>query len=439
MDRYYPSDTIATDRGIVRSWVLKMILLGEELTAALPFTKVLVHGTVVDESGRKMSKSLENGIDPVSLIDRFGSDSVRLGLALMSSEDGDLSLSEAKFDLAHNLVTKVWNVARFALQKLKDHDVSDPAEIGLAIEDEWILSRLTGLADSWSRGMESLQIGEVGKELVDFVWHALSDWYIEAVRFRFASKTPDAGCALWVLLDVMKRILWLLEPFTPFLCEELWQKFHWEKLPHADFPIPMESGEPDPLEYEISGDSEKVMDFLQEVVRAVRKVRITNKIPAERKLRIEIRPHDRAETETLKGGVELVRNLAGASEVTISDDDLKSPGYAAAVTRSASVFVELSENLDFKAEIERVTAARREVQERFISVTRRIESLDFIKKAPADVVAEMKRLKKNLSRQIAVLLKNEEELNATGRRREAASPDSPDSEPSVPVKGPEPS
>jgi valyl-tRNA synthetase len=412
LNLHYPCHTLATDRGIVRSWILKMLLIAHRLTGELPFKQLLVHGTVVDDAGRKMSKSQKNGIDPLDLLSEVGTDAFRFALALMASDDGDISISQGKLALGHHFVAKVWNVARFTLKHLPQYRPVDISEASLAIEDQWILRKMTRLTDAWGRGVRDLRLSDVATELYEFVWHALSDWYVEAARSRLAAGGEDGALCLAVLVNVLRRLLSLLHPFTPFLCTEVWERFAAAEAPGLSWEGKIDRTMIPPLDVGLDEGVERTMATLQEVVSAVRTVRAQNRIPLERPLSFVVQPPDAGQADMLRARRGFLRTLARGANVEVEHDARRPQGYTVSLFDVGSVFVELPDNVDIAAELDRVTRAKHSVEERFLFVTRRLESLDFIRNAPPEVVDKMKRLKKNISRQITNLCDVEEELRA---------------------------
>ena len=355
-----------------------------------------------------MSKSLGNGIDPLDLIERYGADAVRFALTLMASTDGDISLSQGKFELAHNFVGKVWNVARFVLGDAGTFRFLELADAPLRVEDRWILGRLARLVSAWTRGLEKLEPSRAADELYEFVWHSLSDWYVESARLRLKTGGEDADACYTVLIEVMRRILLLVHPFTPFLSVELWEKFR-EVPARAPFEESIDRALLPALEWEEDEETDRGMALLQDIVRAVRTVRAVNRIPAQTRLPVLIRAYDRETADGMAGQEEFLRNLACASGLRVDVEIDKPPGYTVVPSEAGCVYIDLGEGGKGPAEGERLRTARRKAEERFIAITRKLESLEFLKGAPNELVAEMKGLKRNLSQQIAALLAAEEE------------------------------
>lgn len=409
LDTHYPSHVLATDRSIVRSWILKMLLLCHHLTGRLPFRRLLVHGTVVDEAGRKMSKSMGNGLDPSELVDDCGADALRFALVLTASDDGDLSLSAGRLELARNFVTKVWNVARFALLHLPSRTPPPLEEAELRIEDAWILRKLARLMDAWKRALDALRPADAADALYEFVWHSLSDWYVEALRHRFREEAgADAG--LSVLLAVLRRLLALLHPLTPFLSTHLWERLAEASPPALGWTDAVDRAEIPPVPRSLDENAERAMGLLQEVVSAVRSVRAANAVPSGRTLRLVVQPPDRESEALLAGHGPFLARLARGEEVTVSTDAARPEGFTVGLYDTGSVFLDLPEGADLGAEHRRLVRRKRQVEERFLLVARRLESLDFIRSAPEELVDKMKRLKRNISRQILALSEAVEEF-----------------------------
>jgi valyl-tRNA synthetase len=341
----------------------------------------------------------------------------------MASTDGDISLSQGKFELAHNFVGKVWNVARFVLGGAGKYEFLELAGASLRVEDRWILGRLARLVSAWTRGLEKLKPSRAADGLYEFVWHTLSDWYVESARLRLQAGGKDADVCYTVLIEVMRRILLLVHPFTPFLSVELWEKFRGVPS-QTPFEESIDRALLPPLEWEEDEEANRIMAQLMDIVRAVRTVRAVNRIGAQTRLPVLIRAHDRETAEGMTGQEEFLQNLACASALRVDVEVEKPPGYTVVPSEAGCVYIALGEEGRGPAEGKRLESARRKAEERFISVTRKLESLEFLKGAPPELVAEMKRLKRNLSHQIAALRAAEEERRSV---------------PSVPRPSPEPS
>ncbi|MFP4176468.1 MAG: valine--tRNA ligase, partial [Candidatus Brocadiia bacterium] len=247
LDRYYPTDVLVTDRGIIYFWVARMVMMGLELMDEVPFSDVLIHGTILDERGRKMSKSLGNGIDPIEMAEQYGADAVRFSLIMLTTEGQDIKLSESKFEMGRNFANKVWNASRFVLMNLEDtgdDDVElspDQLAANRTFEDRWILSRLAYALNEVDDYLDELRTNESAQRIYDFFWHEFCDWYLEEAKLRLReSDDPVArACARETLAEVLDTSLRMMHPFVPYLTEALWHQLR--DVAEAGAPLTAES------------------------------------------------------------------------------------------------------------------------------------------------------------------------------------------------------
>ncbi|MHC5034039.1 MAG: valine--tRNA ligase, partial [Planctomycetota bacterium] len=419
LKRYYPTSTLVTDRGIIYFWVARMVMMGMEFMEDVPFSDVYIHGTILDEQGRKMSKSLGNGIDPVDMIEQFGADAVRFSLVTLSTEGQDLKLSESKFEMGRNFANKVWNAGRFVLMNLKDTpagpgDASALAEAS-AFEDEWILSRLQATTEAVTSHMEEFHVHEAAQALYDFIWHEFCDWYVEIVKPRLQDDAApgDGSVARETLATALDHSLRLLHPFAPFLTEELWQhlrarardaslaaaeKMETEAIITARWP------EGDPAWR--NEDVEAEMTLLQDIVRAVRNIRKEKGIPDRQPVAVTIATPDEATDGILESRGDFLKQMAVLEQLDHGVQAAKPPHCGTTVVGTIELFMHLEGLIDIEGERARLDKQRADVERRIEAADATLHNADFLANAPADVVQQKMDSAEELRAQLTKIIQN---------------------------------
>lgn len=382
LKRFYPTSTLVTGYDIITFWVSRMIFSGLEYMGEKPFHDVLIHGLVRDAKGRKMSKSLGNGIDPLLIIDQYGADALRFALASNNSPGNDMRFSDERIESARNFANKIWNAARYILMNLKVKTVSDPATLsGLAIEDKWVLTKFNRVCREVSENLDRYELGVALAKLYDFIWDVFCDWYIELVKPRlFDEDCPTRDAAQNTLAFVFTSTLKLLHPFMPFITEEIWQKF-----PHEGESI-MISAWPEAREDLNFPAEEESLEKIIAVIVAIRNRRNEMNVPASKKVPIYI------ETEAQKDFEEstaFLMRLAGAGEVHF-DRDFDPEKSVAIATDAASVFIPLLELLDPVAEKARLENEKEKTLCEIERIVAKLSNEQFVSKAPEKVVNDEK-------------------------------------------------
>ncbi|MEG1887294.1 MAG: valine--tRNA ligase, partial [Oscillospiraceae bacterium] len=342
---FYPTNTLVTGYDIIFFWVARMIFSGLEYTGKAPFNTVLFHGIIRDSEGRKMSKSLGNGIDPLIEIEKFGADALRFTLATNNTPGNDMRYSEERVESSRNFANKLWNAARFVLMNLDDEQPSAHIPENLSIEDKWVLSKLNKLVLEVTDNLEKYEIGLAVSKLYDFIWDVFCDWYIEIAKVRLNSPDSDGiNTAKAVLVYVLTDILKLLHPFMPFITEEIWQA-----IPHTGNSI-MVSKWPNFCE-QLNFDANEIeFEKIMAAIKAVRNRRAEMNVPPSKKAKLYIATADK---DTFTAGEVFIKKLASASDVEISDSfDLN--GAVKVVTDNAVISIPLEELIDFSAELKRL-------------------------------------------------------------------------------------
>ncbi len=393
LKHYYPTSTLVTGYDIIGFWVSRMIFSALEYMGEVPFDTVLIHGLVRDAQGRKMSKSLGNGIDPLEIIDEFGADALRLTLATGNSPGNDMRFSDDKVTSSRNFANKLWNASRFILMNIGDDAIPCELPSELALEDKWVISLVNKLAKDVTDNLEKFELGIAVAKLYDFIWDIFCDWYIELAKIRLQKGGDEAQCAKQVLVWVMDKILKLLHPFMPFITEEIWQT-----IPHDGESI-MISAWPEFDDTLSFASEEAEMERIMTAVRAIRNRRAEMNVPPSKKAKVYIATAHKATFE--QGGI-FMQKLASASEVEIADSfDLE--GAVNIVTQDAKIYIPMGELVDFEAEKARLNKELVAVQKDLDFVNNKLSNENFVAKAPANVVAAQREQAAKYAEKIAML------------------------------------
>ena len=391
---FYPTSTLVTGYDIIFFWVARMIFSGVENTGKSPFQTVFIHGIVRDAQGRKMSKSLGNGIDPLKVIDEYGADALRFTLATNNSPGNDMRFVEEKVKASRNFANKIWNATRFILMNLSDEVDKPELPQLLQTEDKWILSKLNTLIKEVTDNLEKFELGIAVQKLYDFIWDVLCDWYIELTKSRIQAGGESAKSAQKVLIYVMNQCLKLLHPIMPFITEEIWQAIpnDCESIMIAPWPQYQE----DLCFRQEEEDFEKVMS----AIKAIRNRRAEMNVPPSKKARVLVKTLD---TDVFESGTMFIERLASASEVKVSGvAPQQGEDFSDAVqviTDSARIFIPLDELVDKEKELARLEKERKACEKDIAMVEQKLSSQGFIEKAPQNVVeAERVKLEKHKER-----------------------------------------
>ena len=400
LEYFYPTDTLVTGYDIIFFWVARMIFSGVEHMGQVPFHTVLIHGLVRDAQGRKMSKSLGNGIDPLLVIDQYGADALRFTLATGNAPGNDMRFSDEKVKASRNFANKLWNAARFVLMYL-GNDYSYPGlPKDLAIEDKWILSKVNTLAKEVTDNLERFELGIAVAKLYDFIWDVFCDWYIEIAKIRLQSG-EGADTAKAVLVYVLTDILKLLHPFMPFITEEIYQA-----IPHDTESIMISKWpEYDPtLSF---ADEEAQMEKIMDAIRAIRNRRAEMNIPPSKKSKVYV---ETAFSDVFAVGSEFIKRLAYASDVEIADAFGDLGNTVTIVTNDAKIYIPLGDLVDFEAEAKRLQKELATAEEKLAFINKKLDNPGFVNKAPEKVVQQNRDEAAKLTEKIANLRSSLENL-----------------------------
>ena len=385
-DYFYPTDVLVTGYDIIFFWVIRMVFSGYEHTGKSPFHTVLIHGLVRDSLGRKMSKSLGNGIDPLDIIDKYGADALRLTLVTGNAPGNDMRFYNERVEASRNFANKVWNASRFILMNMKENVIDRPDEKLLTPADRWILSAVNTLTKDVTENMDKFELGIAVQKVYDFIWDEFCDWYVELAKYRIYHAEEDpaaADCVLWVLKTVLGQALKLLHPFMPFITEEIYSAL----VPEEE--SLMMSSWPKYTEELCFPADENVMEHVKAVTRGIRNMRSEMDVPNSRKTKVYIICGDAGICEGIESLKDSVMPLLMANDIIIRPTKEGMDDNAVSiVVPDAVVYLPLDELVDLEQERERLTKE----EERLNKEIRRAEGMlsneKFVSKAPAAKVQE---------------------------------------------------
>ena len=400
--KYYPTDTLVTGYDIIPFWVMRMMFSGIEQTGKVPFNTVLIHGLVRDAQGRKMSKSLGNGIDPLLVIDEYGADALRFTLATGNSPGNDMRFSDDRVKASRNFANKLWNAARFVLMYLGDDYDYRGLPKNLLLEDKWIVSKVNSLAKEVTENLDKFELGIAVQKLYDFIWDVFCDWYIEIAKIRLQGEDENAkNDAKSVLVFVLTYILKLLHPFMPFITEEIYQA-----IPHDTESIMISKW----CVYDESlnfADDEAQMEKIMTAIRAIRNRRAEMNIPPSKKSKVYI---ETAESAVFEKGVDFVKRLAYANDVEIAQSYGDLGNVVTIITDSAKIYIPLGDLVDFEAEKKRLQKELAAAEDKLAFINKKLSNPGFVNKAPEKVVNQNREDAAKLEEKISAIKKSIEEI-----------------------------
>ena len=388
LDYFYPNDVLVTGYDIIFFWVIRMIFSGYEQMGKAPFHTVLFHGLVRDSQGRKMSKSLGNGIDPLEVIDKYGADALRLTLITGNAPGNDMRFYWERVEASRNFANKVWNASRFIMMNLEGMEVTKPAISDLAPEDKWILSAVNTLTKDVTENMDKFELGIAVQKVYDFIWEEFCDWYIEIAKVRTYKKDEDAraaNSALWTLRTVLGQALKLLHPYMPFITEEIYCTLNpqEETIMLADWPVYKE-------EWNFSAE-EEMLAHVKELVKGIRNLRTEMDVPPSRKAKVFIVSEDKALCETFESMKKTYQNLISASEIDVQSDKAGIGEDAVSVViPGAVVYMPLEDLVDMEKEKERLLKEEERLKKELARSHGMLNNEKFVSKAPAAKIQEEK-------------------------------------------------
>jgi valyl-tRNA synthetase len=399
LNTFYPTSVLVTGFDILFFWIARMMMMGLYFKKEVPFKDVYVHALVRDEDGNKMSKSRGNVIDPLVVIDEYGTDAFRFTLAIYAAMGRDVKMSEKRVEGYRHFINKLWNASRFSLMHL-DKEYNDYNEKLISLPDQWILSRLNSIIRKVKNETESYRFNEAAATLYQFVWHELCDWYLEAVKpVLFGRHGEDKmNATKGVLQRVMKDTLSLLHPFIPFVTEEIWDKIPGTKgsIMSAGYP-----GERNDKKLSYSPEAEVQMEYIMNVVSAIRNIRGEMNIQPGQLLKAHIQTANFMHTETAESELEMIKSLARLSELVIEKPGERPKSAAAAIVDTdTTIFVPLEGVIDVDKEIARIEKEIAKVDKELIMLGKKLSNDNFLDKAPEDVVKKTKNQHEEFSKKL---------------------------------------
>ena len=392
LNYYYPTNVLVTGYDIIFFWVVRMAFAAMFCMNEKPFSHVLIHGLVRDSQGRKMSKSLGNGIDPLEIIDQFGADALRFTLITGNSPGNDMRFYMERVEFARNFANKLWNASRFVFmnwdEEMMNGVTRSDVEADLTLADKWIISRANNIVKDVTHNMDKFELGMALQKAYDFTWSEYCDWYIEMVKPRLYGDDVEAKkAALYTLTYVLETILKLLHPFIPFITEEI-----FDHLPTANGMI-IVSEWPEFKEEDNMAKEEAMMDVMMDGIRNVRNVRSEMNVPPSKKAKVIMVPSE-DKLEAVEAGKDYFKTLASASEVEVRADEAGIPEDAVSVViDGVKIFIPLDELVDFEKELERLNKEKAKLEGEIKRVNGKLSNQGFLAKAPQKLVDEEKAKK----------------------------------------------
>ena len=393
--RYFPTDVLVTGYDIIFFWVARMIFQSLEFTGKRPFKDVLIHGLIRDAEGRKMSKSLGNGVDPMDVIEKYGADSLRYFLLTGSTPGQDLRFHWEKVEATWNFANKIWNASRFALMNMGDisHDEID-LNRELALPDKWILTRLNETIENVTKNTDKYEFGEAGRYLYNFIWDDFCDWYIEMAKIALYGEDEERKqTTRYVLAHVLDQTLRMLHPYMPFITEEIWQR-----LPHEGDSITVAAWP------KVNNDvhdevASELMDKVMAIIKAVRNIRAEVNTPMSKQVNVLIKTVDNKVAEQLEQNRHYLERFCNSAELQIGTDVEAPEQSMTAVVTGAEVFLPLEGLIDFEKEIARLEKELEKWNSEVALVQKKLSNKGFVEKAPEHLVeAERKKEKEYLEK-----------------------------------------
>ena len=411
LEYYYPTNVLVTGYDIIFFWVVRMAFAGMFCMNEKPFDHVLIHGLVRDSQGRKMSKSLGNGIDPLEVIDQYGADALRFMLVTGNSPGNDMRFYMERVEAARNFANKLWNASRFVFMNIDEEIMNgvtrDSVEANLTIADKWIISRANNVVKEVIDNMDKFDLGIAAQKIYDFAWTEYCDWYIEIVKPRLYSDDVEAKkAALYTLTYVLETILKLLHPYMPFITEEI-----YTYLPTVEGSIVIANW-PHYKEEDNMASEEEMMELAMDGIRNIRNARAEMDVPPSKKAKVIIVP-----AEGKKSAVEATKEyfvtLASASTVEIVETEENIPEDAVSVViNGAKIFIPLDELVDFEKEKERLTKEKAKLESEIKRVNGKLSNQGFLAKAPESLVNEEKAKKEKFEEMMKSVLERLENIEA---------------------------
>lgn len=404
---FYPTDVLVTGYDIIFFWVIRMVFSGIEQTGKLPFHTVLIHGLVRDSEGRKMSKSLGNGIDPLEVIERYGADALRLTLMTGNAPGNDMRFYWERVESARNFANKIWNAARFIEMNLGETMPAEPAASALLPQDRWVLHRLNSLTGEVTENLEKFELGIALQKVYDFIWEEFCDWYIEMVKPRLWNKEDRTReAALWTLREVLSRALKLLHPFMPFITEEVFLSLNEEESI-------MISAWPECEERFSFPEDAAEVERIKDAVREIRRIRTSMNVAPGQQAEVFVVSEDKAVLDSFRRAEDFFRVLGRASEVKLQQDKTGIQEDAvSAVIPGAMIYIPFADLVDVEKEKERLKREEERLENEIARADGMLRNEKFLAKAPADKVAAEQEKRKKYEEMLEKVREQRKQLGA---------------------------
>lgn len=398
LEYFYPTNVLVTGYDILFFWVIRMVFSGYEHMGKKPFDAVLFHGLIRDELGRKMSKSLGNGIDPLEVIEKYGADALRFTIITGNAPGNDMRFSDQKVQASRNFANKIWNASRFILMNIGNNKITEPGEAALEDADRWILCRMNETVKAVTDNMEKYELGIAAQKIYDFVWDNLCDWYIEMVKPRLynTENEESRNAALWTLKTVLVSSLKLLHPYMPFITEEIYCTVNEEAGDDSAAPSIMISDWPvfeERFDYRTEADN---VDIIREAIRAVRNVRSEMNVAPGRKADITVVSADEKVRDAFSKGQLFFKTLASAEQVNICEDkDGVKDDDVSVVTGAATIYIPFADLVDIEEEKNRLQKEVKRLEGELKRSHAMLSNEKFLSKAPKEKIEEEKEKLEN--------------------------------------------
>ncbi|AMP21418.1 valine--tRNA ligase [endosymbiont 'TC1' of Trimyema compressum] len=381
LEQFYPTSVLVTGRDIIFFWVARMLFMGLEFMDKVPFKEIFIHGLILDSKGRKMSKSLGNGIDPIEIIENYGADTLRFMLVTGNTPGNDISFQKDRLEGVRNFCNKIWNASRFLMMNLEGCNGEMPNKSLFTLADKWILNEYNETIKKVTHNFDEYELGEGADTIYDFIWNSFCDWYIEIAKNRLYNGTAEEKIVVkWILNKVLIGSMKLLHPFMPFITEEIWQH-----LPHKGETIMLDSW-PTVNEEECFITEKNQMESIMETIRLVRNIRAEINVPLGKKASIYLFVKNENE-ELAKLAIPYLETMANSEAVTIGFEGDDKPAKAATgITKKFEVYLPLEHLIDMSAERKRLEKELAHLEKEVQRIEKKLNNEGFVKKAPAKVI-----------------------------------------------------
>lgn len=402
LKQWYPTSVLVTGYDIIFFWVARMIFMALEFEHEIPFKHVFIHGLVRDSQGRKMSKSLGNGINPLEVIDQYGADALRFTLVTGNTPGNDMRFYMERVEANRNFANKIWNASKFVLMNLTNYDESFvPTADDLTLADQWIVQKYNETVQSVTSNLDKFELGEAASSVYDFIWNTYCDWYIELAKPRLYSESNerDRRTVQYLLVTILRHMLELLHPFMPFVTEHIWQH-----LPHEGDSIVVTKW-PEALKFDNLEGAARQMEVMMDAIKGIRNMRAEMNVPLGKKAEVIVAPTDEALAKTVAEHSDYFVTLAWAEKVTIlSIDDPKPENATVTVVNGMEVYLLLKDLIDGEKERERIAKEKIQMEKEISRLEGKLSNQGFLAKAPEAVVAkEKEKLEEYKQKQQALL------------------------------------